>query len=521
MLVLGALIVLGAAPRLARASVMTTDVVVYGATPGGVMAAITAARAGAGVELLEPSQHVGGMMSSGGLTWTDIGDVSTLGGYTREFFDRVQAIEGGSPWRYRFEPHVAELAFNAMLTASGVSLRLGETLEPSDVETDGGRIVSLGTTSGDTFAAQVYIDASYEGDLLAAAGVSYVVGREDAGDTAEGLAGVRPTGVIMKLPPGVDAGYTTSPPGPVGSGDERIQDSNYRICFSSDPANRVPFIRPPGYAASHYAVVTAYLATRQASTGLEPDLSWLLAVMPVANQKFDVNTGGAVSAAITGANYAWPEGDAATRTRTALQHESWERGLLYFLANDLGVPLPIRVSMASYGLCGDEWADNGNWPRLLYLREGRRMVGAYVMTQRDVTSQRSKADIVGVASYRIDSHGVSRWVDASDRLLSEGGISAPYFDYAIPYRALTPRSDEVTNLLVPVAISATHVAYASFRMEPHYMLAGEAAGMAAWLALPHGSGSGRAVQEIDVSQLQANLRANGSFLKNLGSRGWG
>jgi hypothetical protein len=502
---------------LAALAAPKVDVVVYAATPGGILAAVTAARAGARVALVEPSGHVGGMISNG-LTFTDIGDQTTLGGYTKEFFDRVQQLEGTTWGRFHFEPHVAEQAFSQMLASARVSVFLNQPLAPGGVAKTGTRITSISSTEGLTFTGSVFIDASYEGDLLAAAGVSYRVGREATAEYGESLAGVRPTRVIMSLPAGVSPGATTPPPGPLGSADARIQEANYRLCFSSSSANRVPFSPPAGYDADDYAVVASYLAQRQASTGQTAQLSWVLTVSNVANQKFDVNAGGPLSLAMPGTDWAWPEGDAATRAGIAAQHAAWSKGLLYFLRNDLGVPASVRIQLAQYGLCKDEFTDNGNWPRMLYVREARRMVGSYVMTQRDIQTDRSKPDIIGVGSYRVDSHDVSRWVDANGRLLAEGTLSLPYRNYAIPYRSIVPLESELTNLLAPVAMSASHVAHASLRMEPHYMLTGEAAGQAAALVV-RGARKAVVVQEVDIGRLQAELRAHGSFLHNLGSRG--
>ena len=495
---------------------IVADVVVYAATPSGVLAAVTAGRAGARVTLIEPSSHVGGMMANG-LSFTDVGDSGTLGGYTKEFFNRVQAIEGSSYGRYHFEPHVAEQAFGAMLASANVAVYLHETLAPGGVVVQGHRIVSVQTSSGRQFAASVFIDASYEGDLMAEAGVSYTIGRESSQAYGESLAGVRPSQPIMEVPAGVALPSTSGPPGQVGSADNRIQDANFRLCFSSVPSNQVAFARPSGYDASDYAIVADYIAARASMLGTLPELSWVLTISPTVNSKFDVNGAGAVSLALTGGDYDWPDGDAATRAAIAARHAEWDRGLLYFLANDAEVPARVRAQLSAYGLCRDEFVDNGSWPRQLYIREARRMVGAYVLTQADLTTARSKADIIGIGSYRIDAHTVSLWVDETGVLRTEGQLWQPYRPYAIPYRSLTPLRSQVTNLLVSVAISASHVAYASFRMEPQYMLTGEAAGEAAWIALPRGTRA-RPVQDISIAWLQALLRAHGSFLNNLGSR---
>jgi hypothetical protein len=494
-----------------RGAAVVHDVAIYGATPAGVLAAVTAARAGARVILVEPSAHVGGMMTSG-LGWTDIGAASTLGGYTKEFFDRLQAAQGTSYGRYHHEPHVAEDVFRAMLAEQRHRITLWRNdrlLETGGLLRSGTAITTMRLASGRSVLAKVFIDASYEADLMAQAGVTYRVGREAGSAYGESLAGVRAAGFVLRLPHGVEFPYLSPPPGPTGSADSRIQESNYRVCFSSNPANRVAFTKPPGYAESDYDLTLAFIDARQKSTGATPVPSWILVISALANQKFDVNASGVVTPALPGLNWSYPEGSYAERAEIATLHRRYQQGLFWFLQNDPDVPATIRNPMAAYGLCKDEFTDNGNWPWVFYLREGRRMVGTYVMRQRDIESQRSKRDSIGLASYRVDSHYVSRWIDDDGDLFVEGTIALPYITYAVPYRALTPRRGEVDNLLVPVALSATHVAYSSLRMEPQYMLFGEAAGQAAAQAarmpIP-------IVQQVDVRQLQVDLEAHGSVL---------
>jgi hypothetical protein len=310
----------------------------------------------------------------------------------------------------------------------------------------------------------------------------------------------------------------TSAPGAVGTADDRIQDSNYRVCFSSDPANQTPFRQPQGYRSKDYDVYIKYLTVRAQSTGTAAKLSWILSIAPLANQKYDVNDVGPLSTAVPGLNWAYPNADHATRLEIERKHRVFTQGLFFHLRNNRRVPSSVRSEMARYGLCKDEFTENGNWPWLLYLREGRRMMGAYVLRQSDIETDKVKTDIIGVASYRVDSHFVSRWIDGNDRLLVEGGMSLPYQNWAIPYRSITPQRSQVTNLLVSVAASASHVAHASLRMEPHYMLMGEAAGEAAALAItgrPKGQVAQAVdVQGIDVVELQRRLTAHGAYLDN-------
>ena len=487
------------------------DVAIYGATPAGVLAAVTAARAGARVIVVEPSAHVGGMMTSG-LGWTDIGASSTLGGYTKEFFDRLEAAEGIANGRYHHQPHVAEGVFKSLLAEQRhrITVWLNDRLlETGGVLRSGTAVTTMRLQSGRSVLAKVFIDASYPADLMAQSGVTYRVGREAKTAYGESLAGVRLPTFVLRLPDGVEFPYLSPPPGPTGSADDRIQEGNYRVCFSSNPQNQVPFVQPPGYDETDYDLTLAYIDSRAESTGGTPIPGWLLVIRPLTNQKFDINASGVVSGALVGMNWSYPEGSQTERAAIETLHRRYQEGLFWFLQNDPDVPATIRTPMAGYGLCKDEFTDNGNWPWLFYLREGRRMVGTYVMRQRDIESQRSKRDSIGLASYRVDSHHVSRWVDVNGDVFAEGLLALPYITYAVPYRALTPRRDDVRNLIVPVAVSATHVAYSSLRMEPQYMLFGEAAGQAAAQAarmpVP-------VVQDIDVRQLQVDLQAHGSLL---------
>jgi hypothetical protein len=516
--VLTVTIVPPAGPASAATSApLIADIVVYGGTPAGVLAAVTAKRADKRltVVLIEPTKHIGGMMSSG-LGWTDVGSASTIGGYSRELFDRIQRAERTVAGRYRFEPHVAEAAFRAMLKSARVTVRQGQALrENKGVAKSGTRITSITTTTGQVYRAKTFIDASYEGDLMAQAGVSYTVGRESRAKYGESLAGVRPARLIMTLPRGATLPHDTGPPGPLGSADDRIQDSNYRVCLSSDRANRVSFAKPAGYDAGDHTVVLGYIAKRRADTNATPALDWLMNLRPVANRKFDVNNYGLLSTAVTGLNHDYAEGSYAQRAKLDRIHRVWAKGLLHFLRYDRRVPDSIRSSLGKYGLCRDEFTDNGNWPRLLYQREGRRMIGEYVMRQSDIDRWRTKTDMVAIASYRIDAHFVSRWVDNRGLVWTEGSMKLPGYVYAVPYRIMLPKAREVTNLLVPVTSSASHVAQSSLRMEPQYMMMGEAAGQAAAMTIKVSTKAGNkaiGVHDVSVTTLQARLRAHGAYL---------
>ncbi len=495
---------------------IAATVAVYGATPSGILAALSAARSGVSVALIEPTGHVGGMMTSG-LSATDYGHPGMLGGFTDEFFDRVQAMEGSAYGRWRFQPSTAETVFLQMLAEAGVAIYANEAMAgPSAVTMDGTRIDHFDTTLGRSVDADVFVDASYEGDLMAAAGVSHAIGREPASAYGESHAGIGVTATIFTAPTGIDPGFpVAAPTGPVGSGDNRIQYPNYRLCFSTNPANQVPFSEPEGYDPATYDIVAAYIDWR-VGLGHQPDLTWFLWPVALTNGKYDVNNNGQVAIGLHGLSIGYPGGNATQREAITEQLRGYTEGFLHFLDADPRVPSAIRNQMAAYGLCADEFADTQNWPRMFYLREGRRMIGETVVTERDVVLTRTKADTIGIASYAFDSHHVSRWIDGSSRLRVEGGFwngRAAATRWSIPYSSLTPHEDEATNLLVSVAVSASHVAFASLRMEPQYMLMGEAAGTAAAMASGLGGGSGE-VQSISVGELRAVLRARGSVVDN-------
>ena len=495
---------------------VSAEVVVYGATPSGVLAAVSAARSGASVALIEPTGHVGGMMTSG-LSATDYGHTSTIGGYTDEFFDRVQGLEGSTYGRWRFQPSTAESAFVTMLNVAGVDVYLNEALDESGgVTKSGARIVGITTTAGRSVAGGVFVDASYEGDLMAAAGASYTVGREASSTYGEGQAGVGASSTIFTAPSGIDPGFPVAAPGPPGTGDNRIQYSNYRLCFSTTPGNRIPFTAPSGYNPATYDIVAAYLAWR-VGLGHTPDITWFLWPVALTNGKYDVNSNGQLSIGVHGLNTPYPNGSQASRAAIADSLRAYTQGFLYFLKADPRVPSRIRGQMGAYGLCADEFTDTGNWPRLLYLREGRRMTGPIVLTQRDVQVARTKPDTIAIASYAFDSHHISRWIDSASRLRVEGGFwngRAAATRWSIPYRSLTPRPQQVTNLLVSVAVSVSHVAHASLRMEPQYMMIGEAAGTAAAMAAGATGAAPVAVQSINVPALRSTLRSRGAVVDN-------
>jgi hypothetical protein len=496
------------------------DVVVYGATAGGVVAAVAVAREGKSVLIVEPGRHVGGMVS-GGLGATDHGNRAAIGGISCEFFRRVlghyvKTYGPNSPQvkdcsdGFKFEPHAAEAVFREMLAEAKVEVVFDSTLER--IEKKGTRIVSITSGRGDVFAGSVFIDASYEGDLMARAGVAHATGREGREKYGESIAGVQARSPSHQWPVAVPAlgpdgkplpTVQAGPAGPSGSGDDRTQAYNYRLCMTDRKDNQVPFPRPPGYDPARFELLARYLA-------LKPDLKvgQLMNPVRVPNGKTDTNNNGPFSTDHIGANWQYPRTHPADRRAIVDDHVAYVQGFLYFLANDPRVPGALHDEMAGWGLAKDEFLDTDHWPHQLYVREARRMIGPYVMTQADIMDNRTKVDSVGLGSYNTDSHHVQRVVQADGSALNEGDFQVGVRPYAIPYRSLVPLPSEGSNLLVPVCMSASHVAYGTIRMEPVYMILGHACGVAASLAI-----EGKVpVQEVPIGRLTAKLLEQGSVL---------
>jgi hypothetical protein len=506
----------------ALGAVRDFDVVVYGGTAGGAVAAVAAAREGLKTALLEPGGHLGGMVS-GGLGWTDYGKKEVIGGYALEFYYRVgrhyQMPLYGQDLAWVHEPHVAEDIFRSMVQEAGVALFEHQRLREKDgVRKEGARVTGIATESGDRFTAKVFIDSSYEGDLMAQAGVTYTFGRESASQYNESLAGVRDRTpyhqFLVDVPARDDAGnllpeISSRQLPPPGTADKAVQSYNYRMCFSGVAANRVPFARPAGYDAARYQLLARLIRARVQAEGRAPELSSLLKIDRIENGKADVNNNGAFSTDYLGGSWGYPDASYTERARIWQAHKDYQAGLFYFLANDPQVPETLRQEMNRWGLCKDEFTDTDNWPNQLYIREARRMVGEYVMSQKDLQTERTKPDAVGMGSYNSDSHNVQRIVGPDGNVRNEGDMQVGVQPYQIPYRVMLPRRAEAVNLLVPVAFSASHVAYSSIRMEPQYMILGQAAGVAARLAIE----SGKPVQAIDVAALLATLRKQGAVLE--------
>jgi hypothetical protein len=501
-------------PR-ASAAPRTFDVVIYGGTAGGVIAAVSAARMGLSVALIEPSAHLGGMVT-GGLSATDHAEKIVTGGYALEFYQRIGKKYGMPLWWYP-EPKVAEVVLNEMIAeATGVHVFPRHRLrERGGVRKRGTEIQELVTENGDRFRGKVFLDCSYEGDLMAQAGVRYAVGRESTSQYGESLGGVRPKDRNHQFDVPVTARdehgrllpeISPSPRGEIGSGDARVQAYNFRLILTTQKENQAPFSRPAGYDPHRYEVLRQFIEAVQRQRGAPPKLAELLLIRDdLPHSKADFNNRGPFSTDYIGQSYGYPDGTYAERARIRRDHVRYIQGLLYFLANDANVPQSIRGEMNRWGLAKDEFVDDANWPYQLYVREGRRMVGDFVMTQKDVQSDTTKSDAIAMGSYRSDSHNVQRFAQPDGTVQNEGNMEVVVAPYQIPYRIMLPKRTQASNLLVPVCFSASHVTYSTLRMEPQYMMMGQAAGVASALAIR----AGISVQHVDRPELRATLTRQG------------
>ena len=493
----------------------TFDVVIYGGTAGGVVAAVSAARMGLSVALIEPSRHIGGMVT-GGLSATDHGTKIVTGGYALEFYQRIGKKYGTPLWWYP-EPKVAEKVLNEMIAeAKTVQLFMGHRLrERGGVRKRGTSIQELVTENGQRFRGKLFFDSSYEGDVMAQAGVTYTVGRESVSKYGESLAGVRPKDRNHQFDVRVEARdargnllpeISPLPRGDIGAGDARVQAYNFRLILTTDKENQARFAKPAGYEPRRYEVLRRLIEAIERERGTPPPLNELLLIRDdLPNSKADFNNRGAFSTDYIGGSYEFPNGSYARRARIWRAHENYIKSLLYYLANDDHVPRTLRDEMNRWGLAKDEFVDNGNWPYQLYIREGRRMVGDFVMTQRDIQSDVAKPDAIAMGSYNSDSHNVQRFVQPDGSVQNEGNMEVPVEPYQIPYRIMLPRRAEATNLLVPVCFSASHVTYSTLRMEPQYMMIGQAAGVASALAIK----AGVPIHDVDIAELRRTLQNQG------------
>jgi len=508
-------------PDVFAAVQASIDLVVYGATASGVMTAYSAAREGLQVVLLEPATHVGGMVT-GGLSATDLGHYPIIGGYARDFYMKAAAHYGvhdlDQPAHWLSEPHIDEEIFRSWLQDAGVKVYFNERLaEAGGVALQGRRITSITTSSGKQWQAKIFADCSYEGDLMAQAKISYTWGRESSSEYGESLAGVRgdtPKHQFLWPVSAYDDAHHLLPeidPGPLepaGSGDKKVQAYNFRLILTNDPANRLPFTRPDGYDRARFALLERYLASFEQHVGRPAGFRDVANPVLIPNHKADFNNNGPFSTDYIGHSWKYPEASYQEKAAIWQDHLLYTRSFFYFISQDAKAPAFLRNEVNQWGLPKDEFADTDHWPNQLYIREGRRMVGEYVMRQSDLQTERTKEDSIGMGSYNSDSHNIQRVAMPDGNVKNEGDVQVPVQPYEIAYRSITPKRAEVENLLVPVCLSATHAAYSSVRMEPQYMIIGQAAGVAASLAVQ----TRKPVQDISISALQQRLRQHNAVL---------
>jgi len=518
------------------------DIIVYGGTSAAVTAAVRAARDGKQVIMVSPDHHLGGL-SAGGLGFTDTGNKEVIGGLSREFYHRIYLhYQQDSSWKWQkkeaygnkgqgtpamdgeertmwiFEPHVAEQIMEDFIRENKISVYRNEWLDrKAGVKKKAGKIISIRTLSGTVYEGKVFIDATYEGDLMAAAGVSYHIGREANSVYNERWNGVQ-TGVFQhghhfkteidpfKVPgdrsSGLLPGISDQPPGRKGEGDAKLQAYCFRLCLTNHPENRVTFPKPDGYDPQNYELLARVFQSGWTELFDKFD--------DIPNRKTDTNNHGPFSTDYIGMNYDYPEASYEERKKIIKAHEDYQKGLYYFMITDTRVPAALQEKLKTWGLSKDEFKDNGNWPHQLYIREARRMAGDYVMTEHEVLGKKEVSRPIGMGSYSLDSHNTQRYITEKGFVQNEGdiGVSAPK-PYSIDYRAIVPKMAECRNLLVPVCLSSSHIAYGSARMEPVFMILGESAATAASLAIDDKV----SVQEVDYSTLESRLLKNNQKLR--------
>ena len=525
------------------------DVVIYGGTSAAVTAAVQAVKMQKTVVIVCPDKHLGGL-SSGGLGFTDTGDKRVIGGLSREFYHRIwqyyqtpeawqwqrreeygnkgqgtPAIDGEQRTMWIFEPHAAERVFEDFVREYKIPTERDQWLDRvAGVQQQAGRITAITMTSGRRFTGKMFIDATYEGDLMAAAKVDYHVGRESQSKYGEQWAGIQ-TGVLhhrhhfgavaKKISPyvvpddpksGVLPRVSAAPPGEYGAGDNKVQAYCYRMCLTDDQRNRREFPKPAGYDPKQYELLARVFEAGWRETFQKFD--------PIPNHKTDTNNHGPMSTDNIGLNYDYPDATYERRREILDEHRHYQQGWLYFIANDPRVPPDVQEAMRKYGLPKDEFTDNDNWPHQIYVREARRMVGAFVMTEHELLKKRPTPGSVGMGSYGIDSHNIQRYITPEGYVQNEGDIGvSTKGPYQIAYGSLVPRKEQAENLLVPVAVSSSHIAFGSIRMEPVFMILGQSAATAAVMAIESKS----AVQDVPYEALRARLLADGQILEASGA----
>ena len=537
------------------------DVVIYGGTSAGVAAALQSSRMGKSVVLIEPTNRIGGL-TTGGLGQTDIGNKQAIGGISREFYENIKKYyddpenwkwekrsdykdggqtrtEEGEATMWTFEPSAALAVYKSMMDKEKIKMVYNERLNrETGVKKVAGKIESITMESGKIFKGKVFLDATYEGDLMASAGVSYAVGRESNEEYGETLNGVQANSINTSLTglvsrnafnhnfiPGVDPYVVkgdpisgllpnvNEKPGLEGEGDKKIQAYCFRMCLTDHPENRISFQKPANYDEVNYELLFRNYEARKGpiremySYG-NSLLPWINSSMP--NRKTDTNNKFGFSTDYIGRNYDYPEASYAEREKIIEDHRNYQMGLMWTLANHPRIPAEVREEASRWGTTKDEFERADGWQQQLYVREARRMVSDYVMTQKNCEALTVAEDAIGLAAYGMDSHNVQRYVDANGYVQNEGNVEAHGFKpYPISYGALVPKKEECQNLIVPVCVSSTHIAFGSIRMEPVFMVLGQSAATAAILAIDGDT----AVQDVPYSKLKVQLLKDGQRIK--------
>ena len=544
-------------------SIQSYDIVVYGATSSGITAAIQSSRLDKKVLLIEPGHRVGGL-TTGGLGQTDIGNKQAIGGISREFYQNIKSHyqkqvnwiwqkresyrDGGQTTSdsmedamWTFEPSAALRVFKEMIRKEkNITLIYSQRLNrKSGVKKTGGKIVSIQMESGQIYQSKIFIDATYEGDLMAASGVSYIVGRESNSQYGESLNGVQANNVSLALKktismnaahhnfiegvdPYIRKGDPKSgllpfinprKPGLDGVGDDKIQAYCYRMTLTNHPDNRIPFSKPSGYQEIQYELLFRnYEAAKGSYEKMysygDPLVPWINSKMP--NRKTDTNNQKGFSTDFIGQNYLYPEALYEEREKIAERHKKYQQGLMWTLAYHPRIPAQVREIVSQWGTCKDEYEREDGWPSQLYIREARRMISEYVMTQRNCEKLELAEDAIGMAAYGMDSHHVQRYVDLNGYVKNEGNVEAHLASpFPISYRSIVPKKSELRNLLVPICLSASHIAFGSIRMEPVFMVLGQSAAIAAAMAIDNDWD----LQHIPYDQLKLNLLKHKQILK--------
>jgi len=530
--------------RIAAADPPVIDIVIYGGTSAAVTTAVQARAMGKSVVIVCPEKHLGGM-TTGGLGWTDSGDKDAIGGLARNFYHRIWKYYQADPaWKFQkksqfggknqsppgksgdgatmwvFEPHVAEAVFEDLVRENAIPVHRDKWLDRTPgqgVLLENGRIRAIRMTDDSMYRGRMFVDATYEGDLMAAAGVKYHVGRESNATYGETWNGNQ-VGILhhrhhfakpvdpYRTPGDPASGLLPliddSKPGTRGEADHRLQAYCFRLCMTDHEPNRIAFPKPGGYDPARYELLLRVFATGWRELFDKYD--------PIPNFKTDTNNHGPVSSDFIGANYDYPEATYERRAEIVREHEKYQKGLLYFMANDPRVPADVRESVSKWGLAKDEFRDNGHWPHQIYVREARRMIGRYVMTEHDCLDKKPTPESIGMGSYTVDSHNVRRYVTPDGTVQNEGDIGVPTpRPYEIALGSILPQKAQCENLLVPVCISASHIAYGSIRMEPVFMILGQSAATAAALAIDRNS----AIQDVPYDLIRGRLLTDGQILE--------